>query len=136
MRSSPGCWSAFGELLAREFSDPAYFALHQVTVDSYAASHPGNPERRAIQAMALHLMTLQLVVEGGADASLGPVLHKRMVHRLPELWWLEPPVLHGRMTTADVLRGTGAEEHLCSSVAGLTRSGTPGSSTTPPSDTG
>ncbi|CAN5501226.1 hypothetical protein BH20ACT17_BH20ACT17_04000 [soil metagenome] len=25
MPSSPGCWAIFGTLLAREFSDPAYF---------------------------------------------------------------------------------------------------------------
>jgi len=83
MPSSPGCWAIFGELLAREFSDPAYFPLHQLTVDSYAASHPGKPERRATQATGLHLMTLQLFVERGIDARAGPTLHKRMVRHRP-----------------------------------------------------
>jgi len=30
MRSSPACWARYGEVLAREFGDPAYFALHQL----------------------------------------------------------------------------------------------------------
>lgn len=112
MRSSPGCWAAFGEVLAREFSDPAYFPLHQVTVDTYAGSHPGGRDRRAVQTTALHLMTLQLVLEQRADASVGRVLHKRMIERLPALTWLEPPVVYGRMTAADVLRAASAAEHL------------------------
>ena len=112
MLSSPGCWATFGEVLALEFGDPAYFSLHQMTVDSYAASHPGRPERQAIQAIGLHLMTLQLFIEDGIDASEGPKLHKRMVGHPPELAWLEPPELHGRMTVACVLEATTASEHL------------------------
>lgn len=75
MRSSPACWARFGEILAREFSDPAYFALHQLTVDAYAVQHPGGADRRAIQSVGLHLMTLCMVLEEGADPRNGPRLH-------------------------------------------------------------
>ena len=43
--ASAECWALYGELLAREFQSPAYFRVHQLTVDSYAEQHPGSPER-------------------------------------------------------------------------------------------
>lgn len=30
MESSPGCWAAFGDVLAREYSDPVYFEVHRL----------------------------------------------------------------------------------------------------------
>ncbi|MDQ3767650.1 MAG: DUF5946 family protein [Actinomycetota bacterium] len=109
--SSASCWALFGELLAREFNDPQYFGVHQLTVDTYAVQHPGVAERRSIQSVGLHLMTLCLVFEHGADPSHGPELHKRMVNRLT-FHWLEPPRLSGRMTVADILRSSDSQEHI------------------------
>ena len=40
--ASPACWSAFGELLAREFGDVAFGRIHRQSVDVYAVQHPGN----------------------------------------------------------------------------------------------
>lgn len=108
--SSAACWALFGELLAREFNDPEYFGAHQLTVDTYAVQHPGVPERRSIQSVGLHLMTLCLVFEHGADPSHGPELHKRLVNR-PAFHWLEPPRVPGRMTVADVLTAGDPQEH-------------------------
>ncbi len=110
MRSSPACWARYGEILAREFGDPDYFALHQVTVDTYAAQHPGVAERRAIQSVGLHLMTLCVVLEDGADPREGPKLHRRMVRR-PAFAWLDPPSMDGRLTVADVLPAENPSEH-------------------------
>lgn len=109
--SSPSCWRLYGELLAREFQDPAYFPLHQMTVDVYAVQHPGVEERRSARSVALHLMTLALWIEGGADPLHGPVLHRRMVGAL-DLGWLEPPNPNGTMTAADVLEARSPDEHL------------------------
>ena len=72
--SSPACWALFGDILAREYSDPAYFRRHQLTVDTYAVQHPGRPERRSVQSVALHLVTLCLILEDGADPGDGPTL--------------------------------------------------------------
>ncbi len=110
MRSSSACWRRFGEILAREFGDPAYFALHQVTVDTYAVQHPGVAERRAIQSVGLHLMTLCLVLEHGADPREGPKLHRRMVQR-PPLQWLDPPPMGDRLKVVDVLPARSPAEH-------------------------
>ena len=82
LTSSPGCWAAFGEVLALDFSDPGRRAFHQVVVDAYAAQHPGDgSDRRQPQSVGLHLMTLCLFLEHGVDPALGPALHRRMVGR-------------------------------------------------------
>jgi uncharacterized protein DUF5946 len=108
--ASAECWALYGELLAREFHHPAYFRVHQLTVDTYAVQHPGSPERRATQSVGLHLMTLCLIVEDGVDPSEGPALHKRLVRR-PAFRWLEPPRPNGQLTAADALRSPNPEEH-------------------------
>ena len=41
--SSTACWALFGDVLAREFQDPAYFRLYQLTVDTYAVHLVTNP---------------------------------------------------------------------------------------------
>lgn len=100
--ASPACWAQFGLLLAREYQDPAWFRAHQITVDAYAAQHPGRPGRRSIQSVALHLMTLGMVLERDLDPADAPKLHKGMAHR-PDFIWLEPPHMSGRMKVTDVL---------------------------------
>lgn len=110
IRSSPACWARYGEVLAREFGDPEYFTLHQLTVDAYAVQHPGVEERRAIQSVGLHLMTLCMILEDGADPREGPKLHRRMVRR-PSFEWLDPPPMDGRMTVANVLPAQSPSEH-------------------------
>lgn len=62
MESSPSCWVAYGEVLARECSDPALMAAHRLTVDAYAVQHPGRPSPQSIQSVALHLISLCVVL--------------------------------------------------------------------------
>ena len=57
------CWALYGELLAREYSNQDY---------TYAVQHPGAPDRRTIQSLALHLITLCLALEEGLDPPEGP----------------------------------------------------------------
>jgi len=108
--SSPACWALFGDILAREYSDPAYFRRHQLTVDTYAVQHPGRPERRSVQSVALHLVTLCLILEDGADPGDGPTLHRRLAKR-DVVHWLDPPQPNGRVTVADVRDAASAAEH-------------------------
>jgi hypothetical protein len=108
--ASAACWALFGAVLAREFGDPAYFRLHQLTVDTYAVQHPGRPERRSIRSVALHLITLCLVLEDGVEPRDGPKLHARLAKR-GSFRWLEPPRPNGRLTVADVLRAKTPAEH-------------------------
>jgi hypothetical protein len=108
--ASPACWALYGQVLAREYEDAELFARHQLTVDTYAIQHPGVEERRSAQSVGLHLMTLCLVLEQGADPADGPLLHRRLVTR-PEWQWLEPPQRNGTITVADVLVATSNDEH-------------------------
>ena len=108
--SSPACWALYGEVLAREYGDQAYFGVHQLTVDTYAVQHPGLPERRSIQSVALQLITLCLVLEDGADPGAGPKLHKRLTKR-PGFHWLDPPRPNGRITIAHVWHAANPAEH-------------------------
>lgn len=108
MLSSPGCWAAFGEVLAGARADPT----HQLATDAYAVSHPGAPtDRRAVQSVAVHLMLLHLVLVDGVDPVHRHWLLRRMA-RPDSFPRLEPPALKGQMTAAEVLAGHTPEDHL------------------------
>ena len=89
--ASAAYWAVYGEVLARSYADPDFRAVHQVVVDAYAAQHAGSTSRRAVQNVALCLMTLCLVVQDGIDPADGPALHKQMVAARPDFTWLAPP---------------------------------------------
>jgi hypothetical protein len=101
MTCTPACWSRYGDLLAAQYSSRDRMAFHQLIVDSYAVQHPGGQDARAVRSVGIHLMTLCLFLETGADPDLGASLHRRMVQR-PVLGWLEPPLVRGQLTVADV----------------------------------
>jgi hypothetical protein len=111
MASSPGCWAAYGEVLAREYSHPLYFSIHRLTVDAYAVQHPGSTDRQSIQSVGLHLIRLCLFLEYGLtaenanDAMLEAGKYKRT------LTWLKPPASMGEITAADVFHATSVDEH-------------------------
>jgi len=111
MESIPGCWAAFGRVLAREYEDQRYFAVHRLTVDAYAVQHPGVPSRQSIQSVGVHLVRICLFLERGLapdmanDAMLAAAKHKAQYH------WLEPPTSLGSLTVADVEAATGINEH-------------------------
>ena len=88
MESSAACWASFGEVVAADYSSAERMAFHQVVVDAYAAQHPGHGDRRQVQSVALHLMTLCLFLEHDVDPSLGPRLHRQMIRR-PDFRQLE-----------------------------------------------
>jgi len=65
MLSSPDCWAAYGEVLAREYSDYRLTRLHRLTVDTYAVQHPGVNVPAARRSVGLHLSRLYLLLEAG-----------------------------------------------------------------------
>lgn len=109
--SSPGCWAAYGEVLAREYSDQAYARLHRLTVDTYAVQHPGRPGPQTIQSVAGHLISLYLILEQGRAMEYGTRAMGLVTQRKGHYSWLDPPVLMGRVTVADVQRAQCLEEH-------------------------
>lgn len=112
MASTPACWATYTEVLAREYGDPAWFAVHRQTVDCYAVQHPGRPERRAIQSVNAHLVALHLMLEAGASAPFAGRVIGAVADRLGgELFWLDPPADMGALTIADIVAAASADEH-------------------------
>jgi hypothetical protein len=111
MSSSPGCWAAYGEVLALEYSDRALGEVHRLSVDTYAVQHPGDRSRQAIQSVGLHLVRLCLLLERGLsphdanDAMVEAARHK------DQFTWLERPASLGRITVADVRAAMDPESH-------------------------
>ena len=112
MGASPGCWALFGEVLAKEYGDPSFMAVHRLTVDAYAVQHTGRPERRAIQSVAVHLIGLYMTLERGFDASQATQAIKNAANRSSSFTWLAPPASLGTTTILDVHRvGDDAHRH-------------------------
>lgn len=112
MESTPGCWAAFGRVLAREYEDQRYFEVHRLTVDAYAVQHPGRPSRQSIQSIGVHLVRLCLFIERDLtpdranDAMLSAAKHKAQYH------WLEVPSSLGQLTVANVEAASSPERHM------------------------
>lgn len=111
MLSSPGCWAAYGTLLAREYQDTGLFAaVHRLTVDAYALQHPGDAAvGQARQSVWVHYAALHLAMEEALPPDAIPRVMQRLVGRpFPDL----PPFPATFATTlADVLRRP-ASEHV------------------------
>jgi hypothetical protein len=111
MESSPGCWAAYGEVLAREYGSPAYFAVHPLTVDAYAVQHPGRPSPQSIQSVAVHLIRLCLTLEKGLAPSAALAAIQAAAKAKGRYVWLEPPASRGKVTVAGVRPARTAAEH-------------------------
>lgn len=114
MDASPGCWRLYGELLAREYEDYARFApVHRLTVDAYAAQHPGTPSPQAIGSVGVHLVRLHLQLERGLPHEEANDAMLEISSRAKERFvWLDPPASPGDVTVLDVLDAGGVEEHM------------------------
>lgn len=111
MESSPGCWRAFGEVLAREYGDPDLFAVHRLTVDAYAVQHPGGHSRQAVQSVGVHLVRLCLFLEQGLGPKEANAAMLRVGRTKASMGKLPHPACLGAVTVADVLAAGSKEEH-------------------------
>ena len=102
LESSPGCWNLYGLVLAREYSDPAFAALHRLTVDSYAVQHPGRPSAQTTQSVCLHLISLHLVLERGLSGEYATRVMGEAARKKARFSWLEPPSTLGVVTVRDL----------------------------------
>lgn len=57
-----GCGALFDEVLARDYSDPAYFRCHKLVVDCYSLQHPDEFCRSA-KSLASHLVGQGIAIE-------------------------------------------------------------------------
>lgn len=111
MVSSPGCWAIYGEVLAREYSNPEYFEVHRLTVDAYAVQHPGSTDRQSVQSVGVHLIRLCLFLEHGLTAKNANDAMLEAGEKKSTFTWLKPPGSMGEITAADVFKAGSVEEH-------------------------
>lgn len=112
LESSPGCWAAYGEVLAREYSDYHYARHHHFTVDAYALQHPGKSSPQTIQSAAVHLASLCKIIEDGYSNADSTKFMQKFVNHKERFFWLQPPSNLGEITLMDVLAATDADSHL------------------------
>lgn len=103
MLSSPGCWNAYGGVLAREYENPILFGVvHRLTVDAYALQHPGKAsDRRARQSVWVHYAALRLSLRNSEDHSRIPSIMQKLTLRTSPA--LPPAPAHFEVTLEDVL---------------------------------
>lgn len=111
MESSASCWAKYGELLAREYQDPAYMPAHRLTVDTYAVQHPGRPSPQTIQSVAVHLISLHAVLELALSSAEATSLIKVCADR-GRFTWLAPPRGAYKLNVTHPLAARTASEHL------------------------
>jgi CTP:molybdopterin cytidylyltransferase MocA len=109
--ASPACWSAFGEVLAREFGNVTFGRVHRHTVDVYSVQHPGTDERRQRQSVALHLIGICHWLEHGLAVDRLNAITQRLANEDRPWPWLEPPERY-RMTVIDVLAAADGAQHV------------------------
>ncbi|CAN5621419.1 hypothetical protein BH24ACT22_BH24ACT22_01380 [soil metagenome] len=110
--ASSGCWEIFGEVLAREYEDYRYWPAHRMTVDAYAAQHPGTPSPQSTNSVAVHLISLYLTLEKGLSTEWTLKEMKRASDRGHEsFFWLEPPMDPGEITVLDVRDANNPTDH-------------------------
>jgi hypothetical protein len=105
-----GCRRLFHQLLAQEYSDPAYGAVNLLAVDAHALQHP---EDHGVKNNGFHLARLCWLLEHGGSAALGAGPRWLQAsfdgHMEPPV--LDPPRDRGSVTVADVHGASSPEDH-------------------------
>jgi hypothetical protein len=101
----------YGEVVAREYSDPAYAKWHRLTVDSYAVQHPGRPSPQSTQSVCVHLLSLCLVLERALEPAYATRVMGKATRPKGRFTWLAPPPSPGDITVVDVAGSKTAAGH-------------------------
>jgi len=110
--ATQGCWSLYGEILAKEYGEYGYPELtHRLTVDTYAIQHPGKPGRQSIQSVNIHLISLYAILNKNFDGQKATKLIGDLLSKQPTFEWLDPPVPNGTKTVKYVLAAMNKQEH-------------------------
>jgi len=109
--ASPGCWKVYCDVLAREYGELRNPPYHRITVDAYAAQHPGVESRRSVQSVAGHLIALHLVLERGLDTAYVTKVLGGIPKAADRFEWLTPPDFGRSMTVLDVAAAVTPEDH-------------------------
>lgn len=111
MTAAPGCWDAYGRLLANSRDWSIDRGAVQLRTDAYASQHATNPDPRNRQSVAVHLMSLCATFELGLAPGRTTTLLGQWTHRPGGYPDLISDDRHGAVTVVDVLEAGGAEAH-------------------------
>ena len=100
--ASPGCWAIYAEVAGGGLLPPLPPPYGALVVDAYMAQHPGVEGPQSTQSVWVHLIALQLALEGGWPASQLVRIRKAVGELFPELPWLAPPSFLGEVTFPDL----------------------------------
>ena len=109
--ASPGCWAIFSELLAKENEEYHHPPVHRLTVDTYAAQHPGSPSKKSIQSVAIHLIGLHLMLDRHYESHQSTRFLNQAAETSQDFYWLEPPGSLGGLTILDVRDAENIKDH-------------------------
>ncbi len=111
--SDAGCWEVFCNVLAKEYTKyNELWQTHRLTVDTYAAQHPGNGDRRAVQSVFIHLTRLYLMLEKGLSGKDANNAMKLITMHKNEFIYLDPlPDFSGTLNILDVAKAGNLDEH-------------------------
>ena len=110
--ASPACWALYSQLPTAFGLTAVSDKVRRLTADTYAVQHPGRPQMRSVQSVAVHSMGLCVLLErGGEERRVKPVLGRRPTRRAPALHWLEPPRPNGTLTVRNNLSADTAETY-------------------------
>ena len=96
-----GCQERYEALLARDYEDQAFFAVHGMFVDIYCLQHP---ERycRSAKSLAVHLVRLGQAMEAGISAASPGTALRDWVDGARQLEKPPLPEARGEITLGDV----------------------------------
>ncbi len=102
----------YGEVLQREYSDyERYAPVHRLSVDAYAAQHPGIPSKPSVGSVGAHLIRLYLMLERDLRPEKANAAMQWATRRKQDFTWLEPPASTGSLTVLHVREARHPDEH-------------------------
>lgn len=111
MSFSPACWARYGEVLAREYGDAAYWRGHRLLTDAVCAQHSTGEDRRARQSLHIHLAALMMFFEDDApEAEIVGFL--RSAARNFEFDALKMPAANHRVSITGIHGAADAAQHI------------------------
>jgi hypothetical protein len=96
-----GCRARFEALLARDFADSRFFAVHRTFVDCYSLQHPDDYCVSA-KSLAAHLVGLAQIIDGAAGAATGSPELRRWLDGNRALEKPPLPTDRGAITLGDI----------------------------------
>jgi hypothetical protein len=110
-RTNAECWDLYTEVLGTEYSNAVLFGqVHQLTVDTYAVQHAGEPHPD--KSVGVHLSGLYLGLVQGIRSPYIPPLLQRLATEIDVWPHYEPPTDTGSLTVFDVAFCDSTEDHI------------------------